>query len=62
MPTDRELYSRTITAVITCYGYTDLARILNVTVDDLHIWAAGKRRPPTHIFLRIIHLANDDPE
>jgi hypothetical protein len=54
MVTDRELYS----LVIAYYGYTDLARILNVNVGDLHLWAAGERRPPKHVFLRIIDLAN----
>jgi hypothetical protein len=58
MVTDRELYSRTTAAVIADYGYTHLARILNVTVRDLERWAAGQNRPPTHVFLLIIDLAN----
>jgi hypothetical protein len=58
MAIDRELYMQTIAAVISYYGYTDLARILNVKVEDLRRWAAGERRPPTHVFLRIIDLAN----
>jgi hypothetical protein len=58
MRPDRELYARTTVAVIACYGYGDLARILNVNIWDLHLWATGERRPPTHVFLRIIDLAN----
>jgi hypothetical protein len=58
MAIDRELYMQTIAAVISYYGYTHLARILNVKVEDLRRWATGERRPPTHVFLRIIDLAN----
>jgi hypothetical protein len=58
--TDRELYSRTTATAIDYYGCTDLARILNVNADDLQMWATGHRRPPTHVFLRIIDLANAD--
>jgi hypothetical protein len=56
---DRALYTRTITDVIDYYGYTHLALILNVSVDDLHRWSAGARRPPTAIFLQIIDLKNE---
>jgi hypothetical protein len=58
MVTDRELYSRTTAMVVAYYGYTDLARLLNVDIGDLQLWAAGERRPPTHVFLRIIDMAN----
>jgi len=44
--------------VVADYGYADLARILNVNIGDLQLWAAGERRPPTHVFLRIIDLSN----
>jgi hypothetical protein len=56
MVTDRTLYTRTITDVIDYYGYTHLSLILNVRIDDLHRWSAGKSRPPTAVFLQIIAL------
>ena len=59
MVTDRTLYTRTITDVIDYYGYTHLALILNVGVDDLHRWSAGESRPPTDVFLQIIDLKNE---
>jgi hypothetical protein len=59
MVTDRSLYVRAITDVIDYYGYTHLALILNVRVDDLHRWSAGASRPPIAIFLQIIDLKNE---
>jgi hypothetical protein len=59
MATDRSLYARATADVIDYYGYTHLARILNVRVDDLHRWSAGESRPPTAIFLQIIDLKNE---
>jgi hypothetical protein len=56
MVTDRNLYVRTITDVIDHYGYTHLALVLNVSIDDLDRWLAGESRPPTDVFLRIIEL------
>jgi hypothetical protein len=53
---DRELYIRTITEVIDHYGYAQVAERLNVGVDDLDRWVSGDRRPPTAVFLEIIHL------
>jgi hypothetical protein len=58
MVTDRELTARITSDVIDCYGDTYLACILNVKVRDLHSWASGERRAPTHMLLRIIDLAN----
>jgi hypothetical protein len=62
MVTDKELYCRTIAAVTAYYGYTYIACIRNVNIDDLRRWAAGQRRPLTHVFSRIIDLANGDAE
>ena len=56
MVPDRDFCSRTINAVINYYGYTHLACILNVSVEDLDRWAAGQSRPPRHVFLRILDL------
>ena len=56
MVTDRDLYVRTISDVIGYYGDTQVALTLNVRTDDLQRWLAGKSRPPTHVFLRIIEL------
>ena len=56
MVTDRDLYVRTISDVIDYYGDTQVALTLNVRTDDLQRWLAGKSRPPTHVFLRIIEL------
>jgi hypothetical protein len=42
--------------VIDHYGYTHLALVLNVSIDDLDRWVAGKCRPPTDVFLRILEL------
>jgi hypothetical protein len=58
MVSDRELYSRTTAMVVAYYGEADLARILDVNVTDLHLWATGGRRPPRHLLLRIVDLAN----
>jgi hypothetical protein len=58
MGTDRDLYARITNDVIDYYGYTYLVCILNVNVRDLDRWAEGRARPPTHVFLRIIDLAN----
>jgi hypothetical protein len=48
--------------VTAYYGYTYIACIRNVNIDDLRRWAAGQRRPLTHVFSRIIDLANGDAE
>ena len=56
---DRELYVQTITEVIDHYGYTQVAERLNVGMDDLDLWISGQRRPPTAVFLQIIHLKAD---
>jgi hypothetical protein len=56
--TDRDLYVRTISDVIDYYGDTQVALTLNVRMDDLERWVAGKSRPPIHVFLRIIELKN----
>jgi len=56
MVTDRELHSQTVARAIDDYGYSELALILNVTVEDLDSWATGQSRPPAHIFFRIINL------
>jgi hypothetical protein len=59
MVTDRDLYARTISDVIEYDGETEVALTLNVTIDDLRRWRAGKTRPPTDIFFRIIDLKSD---
>lgn len=59
MVTDRNLSARTVSDVINYYGYTHVALILNVTIDDLHRWSAGERRPPIDVFLQIIDLKNE---
>jgi hypothetical protein len=56
MVTDRDLYARTISDVIDYYGETQVALTLNVRRDDLESWLAGRCRPPTHVFFRIIEL------
>lgn len=56
MVTDRNLYCETVARAIDDYGYSELALILNVTVEELDSWATGQRRPPAHIFFRIINL------
>ena len=59
MVTDRDLYVRTISDVIDYYGDRQIALILNVTTDDLDRWLAGKSRPPTEVFFRIIELKSE---
>ena len=59
MVTDRNLYVRTVGDVISYYGYTHVALILNVRIDDLRRWSAGVGRPPTDVFLQIIDLKNE---
>lgn len=59
MVTDRDLYVRTISDVIDYYGETEVALSLNVRTDDLQSWLAGKSRPPTDVFLRIINLKSE---
>ena len=56
MVADRDLYVRTITDVIDYYGYTKLALYLNVSINDVDRRVAGKGRPSTDVFLRIIEL------
>lgn len=59
---DRELYIRTIAAVVEDYeGYATLALILNVRVEELQRWAEGRSRPPTDVFMRIIDLSRRPP-
>ena len=54
---DRELYVQTISSLVDDFeGYGTLAVILNVQVDDLRRWAAGKSRPPVEVFLRMVDL------
>jgi hypothetical protein len=62
MVTNRELYCQTIARAIDNFGYDELVLILNVTAEDLDRWAAGQRRPPAHIFFRVIHLVNAGAE
>jgi hypothetical protein len=59
MVTDRDLYVRTIDDVIDYYGETQVALILNVARHDLDRWLAGKSRPPTDVFFRIIELKSE---
>lgn len=59
MVTDKELYAQTIADLVEYFdGYTTLARVLNVKVDDLHRWSEGRARPPADVFFRMINLAN----
>jgi hypothetical protein len=58
--TDKDLYAGTIAALVDDYGEVHLARILNVTVADLHRWREGKARPPCDVFFRIINLSATD--
>jgi hypothetical protein len=60
MATDKELYAETICGLMDYYGDRNLARILNVTVDDLYRWSSGTSRPPSEVFLRIINLSRAD--
>jgi hypothetical protein len=60
MATDKELYAETICGLMDYYGDRNLARILNVTVDDLYCWSSGTSRPPSEVFLRIINLSRAD--
>ena len=60
MVTDKDLYAGTICGLIDYYGCTHLARIINVNVDDLYRWSAGKGRPPAEVFFRIINLGNEE--
>ena len=62
MVTDRELYSQTIARAIDNFGYDELVLILNVTAEDLDRWATGQRRPPAHIFFRVVNLVNAGAE
>jgi hypothetical protein len=56
MVTDKDQYTATTIAELVDYfgGYATVARILNVTVEDLHRWSEGKARPPAHVFVRLI--------
>jgi hypothetical protein len=60
MATDKELYAETICGLMDYYGDRNLARILNVTVDDLYRWSSGTSRPPSEVFFRIINLSRAD--
>ena len=60
MVTDKDLYAETICGLMDYYGARNLARILNVTVDDLYRWSSGTSRPPSEVFFRIINLSRVD--
>lgn len=46
-----------ISALVEYFGgYEMLARILNVTVEDLRRWADGQGRPPSEVFSRLAEL------
>lgn len=60
MVTDKDLYAGTIAGLLDYYGHAQLARILDVPLEDLYRWIEGKARPPTGTFLRIIDLTNGD--
>ncbi len=55
MVTDRDTYAATVWGLAEDIGYDKLA-CLNVTVDEIHLWAAGKRRPPTELFLKMVDM------
>jgi hypothetical protein len=59
MATDKDLYAETICGLMDYYGERNLARILNVTVDDLYRWSSGSR-PPSEVFFRIVNLSRAD--
>jgi hypothetical protein len=57
---DRHPYAATICGLIDYFGgYETVARILNVTVAELEGWAAGRAKPPTEAFLRLINKRQD---
>jgi hypothetical protein len=59
MVLDNEFFSATILQLIDYYGVADLALMLDVRAKDLCLWAEGKGRPPTDVFLRVIDLRNE---
>jgi hypothetical protein len=58
MVADKELYAQPIADLVEDFdGYTTLARVLNVKVDELHRWSDGRGRPPADVFFRMVNLA-----
>jgi hypothetical protein len=58
MVADKELYAQPIADLVEDFdGYTTLARVLNVNVDELHRWSEGRGRPPADVFFRMLNLA-----
>ena len=58
MVADKELYAQPIADLVEDFdGYTTLARVLNVKVDELHRWSEGIGRPPADVFFRMVNLA-----
>lgn len=55
-----ELHSEAIAGLVDYFGgYSLVAAILNVKIDDLRDWAEGRRRPPSNVSCRMMHLAGD---
>jgi hypothetical protein len=50
----KDLSATTIAGMLDYYGPEHLARILNVSLFDLHRWADGTARPPNGVFFRIM--------
>ena len=60
--TDRNVHHRTLVALAEYFGgYSTLALILNVGVDELQGWAAGTARPPASVYPRLMDLVLQDP-
>lgn len=54
---DRQLDANTISGLVDYFGgYEILARILNVKVADLRLWAEGKARAPAEAICRLIDV------
>ena len=56
------LHHSTLSALAEYFGgYSTLALILNVSVEELQCWAAGTTRPPATIYPRLMDLVLQDP-
>jgi hypothetical protein len=56
-------YATTIYGLIDYFGGMEtVARILNVTIDDLHLWAEGRAAPPPGAFRIMVDSLNPDLE
>jgi hypothetical protein len=58
---ERNLHKSTVGAAAEYLGgYSTLALILNVSVDELERWASGTASPPANLVPRLMDLVSED--